>query len=422
MTTRRWQSDYMRSATGAISRGVLPALLLAMAAACNATSEPTTQEPADTEPVNLESEANLRLAAVSPATVSGQQPALADLTSEVDTLLLALAQVEDQVALAGVGSLTSALLPIRTATNQVATGSTELELVQSAANIDLNSVDTVSRAAARIPVYVKRIKRALRGANMDRKRNLALYRSLDTLKLAARSVGARLEEAKQEDGISPLAWLPIQERQAFSALNGPLLPGLPFYLLTEGHIDAIDVAYEDDALGITIHDESVDPDVERDPATTILLVKNTAKVQVPDARFAFLGPVGSDVWILPEGQPEAEAAGLLWAGMSTEEIESGVFLNDSVEIRFRNVIGANGLSLFESPQDELSNPLVLVDSENGLPDALPTPVGIHRHANWAFEAPGVYLVRVDARGRLASLPGAPWATAPSAILKFVVLP
>jgi surface-anchored protein len=132
--------------------------------------------------------------------------------------------------------------------------------------------------------------------------------------------------------------------------------------------------------------------------------------------------VGADVWILPEGQPEAEAAGILWPGIATEEVDAGVFLADQVDVRFSNLAGPNGLSLFESPQDELTNPTVFVDSENGLPDTLTTPVGIHRHVNWAFESPGVYLLRIQARGRLAELPGNPWVSSAHAVLKFVVVP
>ena len=66
--------------------------------------------------------------------------------------------------------------------------------------------------------------------------------------------------------------------------------------------------------------------------------------------------------------------------------------------------------------------MVLVDSEDGLPDAVALPPGTHKHANWAFEAPGPYLIKVDVRGRLAGVAGAPWVTSSTASLKVVVLP
>jgi surface-anchored protein len=287
----------------------------------------------------------------------------------------------------------------------------------------ITELDELSRLAAQIPVQVRRIKQALRVAGVDRAAQPGLFQSLDTVKLAAQSLGSLVAEAKAAFGLSALdGRLPAAEQESIIAFSGPLPLGSSWYVFDEGHIDAIDIAYEDDRLELSVHDESVEPSVERDPAKTIFVVKSAAKVQVPDERFAFLGPVGSDVWILPEGQPEAEAAELLWAGISTHEIEAGVFVDDSVEVWFRNLVGPNGLCLFESPQDELTNPNILINSEDGLPDTLTNPVGTHRHANWAFKSPGLYLLRVQARGRLANLPGHPWVSSGNAILKFVVIP
>jgi surface-anchored protein len=333
--------------------------------------------------------------------------ARSSLEGELRTLLLSTALADEKVRFSG-------------ATSPVAT---QLQrLMGLSAPLDTGDLSALSRSAAQVPVLIKRIKKALRAEGIEPARYLEMSRSLAAVDLAARSLAARVAELQHEAGITPLDGLKPAEREAVVALSGPLVPGSSWYVLDEGHVDAIDVAYEDAELGLSIHDESVDPDVERDPSTTILLVKSAAKVQVPDERFAFLGPVGSDVWILPEGQPEAEAAGILWPGIATAEVDAGVFLNDEVEVRFRSLVGPDGLSLFESPQDEVTSPAVLVDSEDGLPDTLTTPVGTHRHMNWAFEAAGVYLLRVQARGRLAEVPGNPWVSSANAVLKLVVLP
>jgi surface-anchored protein len=103
-------------------------------------------------------------------------------------------------------------------------------------------------------------------------------------------------------------------------------------------------------------------------------------------------------------------------------VDSGIFVNNEVQVRIRNVLGPNGVSLFESPEDEFAAPVLLADSEDGLPDTITTPVGLHRHMNWAFESPGAYLVKVQARGRLTSVAGNPWVNSPNVVLKFVVLP
>ncbi|MFJ8580972.1 choice-of-anchor M domain-containing protein [Micromonospora sp. NPDC093277] len=167
--------------------------------------------------------------------------------------------------------------------------------------------------------------------------------------------------------------------------------------LSQGHVDAVDVAFEDGQFAISVHDETVHPDVERDPADVVFVAKPQAAATVPDdARYAFLGRPGATVHILPEVQDE----NLLWAGLATEELEAGVFAGDIVQIRFTRVIGPDGFSLFTT--DPVGAPNVLVDSEDGLPDVVTRPVGSHMHANWAFEKPGTYRIRVDVTGKLAA--------------------
>ncbi|RKR86839.1 surface-anchored protein [Micromonospora pisi] len=185
-------------------------------------------------------------------------------------------------------------------------------------------------------------------------------------------------------------------------------------VISQGHVDAIDVAYEEGEWGITIHDETVEPDVERDPADVLLVARHEAKTTVPDdPTYAFLGAPGAEVWVLPETQDTA----LLWPGLSAEEVEPGVFVGDSIQIRFKQVLGPDGLSLFTT--DPVGAPTVLVDSEDGLPDAVTLPAGAHLHANWAFEKAGVYLIKVDATAQLAA-DGTRVTSAP-AWIKFAVL-
>lgn len=93
----------------------------------------------------------------------------------------------------------------------------------------------------------------------------------------------------------------------------------PLVVISEGHVDPIDVGYEDGELAISYHDETVDPPVERDPATVISVAKPEAQVPVPDdPAFAFLGDPGDIVWVLPEDER------LLFAGIGTKEIPAGV--------------------------------------------------------------------------------------------------
>lgn len=167
--------------------------------------------------------------------------------------------------------------------------------------------------------------------------------------------------------------------------------------LAQGHVDAVDIAFEDGQFGISVHDETVDPDVERDPADVVFVVKPQAATTVPDdARYAFLGAPGATVHILPEVQDE----NLLWPGLATEELETGVFAGDSIQLKVTRVIGPDGFSLFTT--DPVGAPNPLLDSEDGLPDTITMAVGTHTHANWAFERAGTYHIRVTTTGTLAA--------------------
>jgi surface-anchored protein len=350
------------------------------------------------------------------------------LQRDVDTVLLTATEVQTSLAAlddarirelggkleATVGHLADAAQRLRT--EPLVSGKSD-----AAAHLSM-------RAGQLAPLF-RAFGRALRASNADAATRARAARALTQAKLAVRSLdlkAGRLDAEANGDANAARTGGALETPRSSGGdavtTSHPLSGQVgPFYVIDEGHVDAVDAAFEDDALSVTIHDESIDPDVERDPARTILVVKSGAKITLPDSRFEFIGPVGATAWILPENELDAAAAGLLWAGLSTEEVEPGVFVDDQVSVRIRNVIGPNGLSLFFSPQDELSPPVVLADSEDGLPDVVPLPISTHTHVNWAFEAAGVYLVRVDVTGRLA-LPGTPRITSSIATLKFIVLP
>ncbi|WP_433221690.1 choice-of-anchor M domain-containing protein [Dactylosporangium sp. CS-047395] len=187
----------------------------------------------------------------------------------------------------------------------------------------------------------------------------------------------------------------------------------PVTVISQGHVDAVDVGFENGHLEIVIHDERTEPGVELDPAKVLLVAKKQSKTQVPnDPAFSFLGTPGASVYLLPETQDPT----LLWPGLSTEDIEPGVFRNDAVTIRFKQVIGPDGVSLFTFNPD--GSPNKLVDSEDGLPDNVVLQAGAHVHENWAFEKSGEYKIKVDATAKLAST-GAT-VTAPAVWITFCV--
>ena len=201
-----------------------------------------------------------------------------------------------------------------------------------------------------------------------------------------------------------------------AALLGTTVPAqaADTVVLSAGHVDIVDLAYEDGALEIGVHDETVEPDVEREVDDVVFLVKKAAKTTVPDnPAFAFLGAAGKPTWILPEIQNEE----LLWPGIATEEIEAGVFAGDTVSLAVQKVTGPGRLALFT--EDAVGTPNVLVNSADGLPDTLSLEAGTHRHASWAFSKAGVYLIKVRATGTLTD--GTTVTSAP-AVYKVVVQP
>lgn len=169
-------------------------------------------------------------------------------------------------------------------------------------------------------------------------------------------------------------------------------------VIGQGHVDVIGVAYEEGEFNLHIHDESVDPGVEREPHEVRFQVKAGAETTVPaNPAYGFLGAAGDPVWILPQVQnPD-----LVWPGIGTEEIEAGMFQNDSINVTFAFVAGPGDVAIYT--EDAFGLPAsVLVDSGDGLPDTITVPAGDHLHANWAFDAPGHYWLLVTASGRLAA--------------------
>ncbi|MDG4838537.1 choice-of-anchor M domain-containing protein [Micromonospora sp. WMMD967] len=167
-------------------------------------------------------------------------------------------------------------------------------------------------------------------------------------------------------------------------------------VFNSGHLDLVDIAYEDGALEVGVHDE--ENDVEYGADEVKLIVKRQAKVTVPaDPAFAFLGTPGvSKVWLLPQIQNSS----LIWPGIAAEEVGAGVFTGDALTLSVRSVTGPGQLAIYT--ENAVGQPTVLADSGDGLPDAITVTAGDHSHANWAFDQAGSYKVTVRATGTLAA--------------------
>nr|WP_239082743.1 choice-of-anchor M domain-containing protein [Actinoplanes teichomyceticus] len=183
-------------------------------------------------------------------------------------------------------------------------------------------------------------------------------------------------------------------------------------VLSKGHTDAVDVRYEGGALKLKVKDDTVSPSVVRDPADVTFHVLPAAETAVPDLPgFAFLGPAGSRIWMLPQVQDQA----LLWPGWNTTGLGAGVLAGDRVAISLVGVDGPGDVTLFDT--NSLGTPNVKFRSSDGLPDRLDVPVHTHAHAGWVFSAPGDYTLTFQADATLAT--GAAVSTGPVAY-RFVV--
>ncbi|WP_207914319.1 choice-of-anchor M domain-containing protein [Micromonospora sp. KC213] len=168
-------------------------------------------------------------------------------------------------------------------------------------------------------------------------------------------------------------------------------------VLSKGHTDAVDVHYEGGALSLKVNDDTVSPAVKRDPADVTFQVLPEAAMAVPDdPRFAFLGPAGSPVWLLPMTQDPD----LLWPGWNTTTLDSGVFEGNKVRLSLVGVQGPGTVTLFT--QDSFGGPIIKFRGDDGLPDAIDVPVKTHAHSNWAFSALGSYTLTFQADATLAN--------------------
>jgi surface-anchored protein len=166
------------------------------------------------------------------------------------------------------------------------------------------------------------------------------------------------------------------------------------YLWNE-HAD-VGVAYEDGAWDLHVHHHDLG---EFEPADAILGVDIVSALSpVPaGAQWSFLGSAGSSVWILPQ----TENHDLLFLGLGTEELASGIFTGNEVTLSLKTVSGPGNFSIYQT--DMFGAPTVLMNSGDGITagDAVTLAAGAHAHVNWAFSAPGVYQIDFEGAGTLA---------------------
>ncbi|MCS7091549.1 MAG: choice-of-anchor M domain-containing protein [Verrucomicrobiota bacterium] len=184
--------------------------------------------------------------------------------------------------------------------------------------------------------------------------------------------------------------------------------------LWHGHAD-LGVNYQNGVWELHIHHGSLG---KFEPEEVVLSVDVIAASNtVPTgAVWSFLGSAGSPVWILPQNHDP----NLLFLGLGAEELGTGVFTGDQVMLTLESVQGPGQFALYET--DPFGTPQLFMNSGDGVDgnDRIPLTAGQHRHAHWAFTAPGSYQLSFVASGTLAA-GGGFLASAPVAF-RFEVAP
>jgi surface-anchored protein len=175
----------------------------------------------------------------------------------------------------------------------------------------------------------------------------------------------------------------------------PIPPASPV-VLTEGDTD-IAAVIEGGELILKVFSEELDQGFSHDCA--VFRATPAARIAAPsDPAFAFLGPPGSAAWILPQTEEE----GKLFLALAAEDIPTGLFEGDVLGISLLEFEGPGDFFLYQT--DVFGQPVFYFNTSDGLSeqDHRILSAGEHYHMNWAFTAPGVYTLGLQASGVLAS--------------------
>jgi surface-anchored protein len=150
---------------------------------------------------------------------------------------------------------------------------------------------------------------------------------------------------------------------------------------------------EGDELVLEAFSEVLDQAVRAE--CVVFQASPATRVTVPeDPAFAFLGEPGSSAWIMPQNEEE----GKLFLALAAEDIPAGIFQNDSVRITLKEFEGPGNLFLYQT--DAFGQPAFFFDTSDGVSDLdfRDLKAGEHYHMNWAFTAPGTYVLGLQASG------------------------
>lgn len=188
--------------------------------------------------------------------------------------------------------------------------------------------------------------------------------------------------------------------------------------LTQGHIDI--VAQPGSQVAAIIKDDTLQHStkirVERaSEAVTMFVPRGALQTRTSEqgeARFDFLGAVGSHYYLLPEAQDHQ----LIWPGFSTEELDYDKYpAGIDFQITPKQIpAGGKAVGFSVDPFAEAAESVTtFFNTDEPGKHLLRTISPTHRHLNWVFTKPGVYELNVAVVSG-----GKPLG--PTRVLKFVI--
>lgn len=156
--------------------------------------------------------------------------------------------------------------------------------------------------------------------------------------------------------------------------------------LSVGHVDVMSLSVDcHGELVIWTRDDTAPLGaLLRRPDSVLIHGGPEAALEVPPdlpPEYAFLGPAGSTVWVLPEVQLQA----VVWPGWDLAGVPSGAYDDDQLTLRLDSVSGPGRFVGYHSD----FVPAIVFDLEQGLDEVQMSP-GSHAHLEWFFSAPGLY--------------------------------
>ncbi|WBQ06796.1 choice-of-anchor M domain-containing protein [Kribbella sp. CA-293567] len=165
-------------------------------------------------------------------------------------------------------------------------------------------------------------------------------------------------------------------------------------VIADGHVD-LGPRFVDGRWTIQLRDDSGDPMVWRPLENVVVQATDKTTLVVPaDPAYAFLGPAGAKIWVIPQVQQP----GVVWPGWNTQEPEVAKRVDREVTWSLNGVKGPGTFTLFLN--SDFGKPAPVFDSRKPFPQETGVDVNTHVHGNWTFSAPGTYVLDISMTSKL----------------------